>query len=131
MIPVRNVSELDGAFATLAQAGVGAVLQGTDALFASSRVELVRLAARYHLPSIYPSREAVEIGGLVSYGSVDADLYRRVGLYAGRIVRGERPADLPVEQSTRIELVLNLKTAKLLGLAVPTSVLVRADEVIE
>jgi putative tryptophan/tyrosine transport system substrate-binding protein len=126
-----SASEIDSAYARLAQAGVGGVLHATDAPLTTQRDQLVALAARYRLPSIYLNRETVEAGGLLSYGIVEADLYREVGVYTGRILHGTKPSDLPIAQSARIQLFLNLKTAKALGLTVPQSILVRADEVIE
>jgi putative ABC transport system substrate-binding protein len=133
MIIVRasTEAEIDRAFATLAQQGAGALLVAADALFASRRDQIVAIATRSKLPAIYFQREFADVGGLVSYAPDYADGYRQSGSYAGRILKGAKPGDLPVLQSTKFELVLNLKTAKALGLAIPSGVLSIADEVIE
>jgi len=123
--------EIDIAFATMAQQGGGALVLGVDPFFLERRDHIVTLAARHAIPAIYPVRDFAVAGGLMSYGTDFADSYRQAGIYAGRIVRGEKPADLPVQRSTKFEFVINFKTAKVLGLAVPNAMQLLADEVIE
>jgi putative ABC transport system substrate-binding protein len=124
-------SEIDAAFAALVQQGVTPLLVGAHVLFYDRRNQLVALAARHAVAASYATREFVAAGGLMSYGPNQADVYRLVGVYTGRVLKGAKPADLPVEQPTKFELVINLKTAKALGLTVPPSLLAIADEVIE
>jgi putative ABC transport system substrate-binding protein len=123
--------ELDDIFSTLIQQRVGGVVITADTLFSGKSAELAALASRHAMPTISPYREFVTAGGLMSYGGSVTELYRLVGIYTGRVLNGEKPADLPVQQVTKVELVINLRTAKSLGLTVPPSLLARADEVIE
>jgi len=132
VLRASNESDLDKVFGTMSQHKVGAVIVGADPLFDNNaRDRMVALAAHHALPAIYDWRDVAVAGGLVSYGSNLADGYRLAGIYTGRILKGEKPADLPVLQPTKFELVINLKTAKALGLTVPQTLQVAADEVIE
>jgi putative ABC transport system substrate-binding protein len=131
ILKASNDREIDAAFVSLVQARTGALLVAND-LFFNNRIErLIELAAHHAIPTMYTFREFVVAGGLISYGTNLTEQYRQVGLYAGRILKGEKPADLPVQQTTKLELIINLKTAKALGLDVPPTLLARADEVIE
>jgi putative ABC transport system substrate-binding protein len=123
--------EIDAAFASLVEQRANAVIIGADSFFTSRRDQLVGLAARHALPAIYFLREFAEIGGLISYGASIADAYRLAGGYAGRILKGEKPADLPIQQAVKFEFAVNLKAAKALGLTVPLIMQMTADEVIE
>jgi putative ABC transport system substrate-binding protein len=131
VLKASSERDIDNAFATLIQYQIGALLIGANALFSGQRDQLVALAARHAMPTLHYSREFVEAGGLMSYGSSIRDAYRQVGVYVGRILKGEKPADLPIIQSSKFDLVINLKTAKTLGLTVPFGLLNAADEVIE
>ena len=131
VLTASTESELEAAFVTMVQRRVGGLVVMPDPLFISRRERVVELAARHTMPAIYPLRVFADIGGLISYGSSVVDLNQQTGVYVGKILKGAKPADLPIQQSTKVELVINLKTAKALGLAVPPSLLARADDVIE
>jgi putative tryptophan/tyrosine transport system substrate-binding protein len=131
VLTASTESELDAAFAIMVQHRVGALIVMPDPFFMSRRDKLVELTARHMMPAIYSFRMFTDVGGLMSYGSGVPDLNQQAGIYVGKILRGAKPADLPIQQSTRFELVINLKTAKALGLTVPRELLARADAVIE
>ena len=131
VLNANNEHEIESAFASFTQQQARAVLVSVDPLFDSRPEQLVALAARHAMPTIYYLREFITAGGLISYGASISDTYRQAGIYAGRILKGEKPGDLPIVLPTKFDVVLNLKTAKALGIAVPTSILLRANEVIE
>jgi putative ABC transport system substrate-binding protein len=129
--PVSSEADLDGAVTSIAERGAKTLLVGVGGLLTSNRERIVALVARHAIPAIFAVREFVEVGGLMSYGASIVGAYRQVGIYAARILKGEKPADLPIIQSIKFDLVINLKTAKTLGLSVPPTLLAIADEVIE
>jgi putative ABC transport system substrate-binding protein len=131
VVEVRGRDELEDAFATIARERADAVLVDSDPVFFTARFQIVRLAAKHQLPAVYQAREFVDIGGLMSYGDNVAHRFRRAAAYVDKILRGSKPGDLPVEQATKFELLLNLTAAKQLGLALPPSLLLRADDVVQ
>ena len=131
VLHASNEREIDTAFATLVQLRAGALVIGADALFNSRSEQLAALTVRHAVPAIYQFREFVSAGGLMSYGTTVVDTYRPLGVYTGRILKGEKPAELAVQQATKLELIINMKTAKALGITVPLPLLGRADEAIE
>jgi putative tryptophan/tyrosine transport system substrate-binding protein len=131
VVKARDGREIEGAFASLIQNRADALLAPGDSLFFTRRIQLATLASRHLMPSIYSLREHAEAGGLMSYGATLSDAYRQLGIYAGRILKGAKPADLPVVQSTKFELVINLNTARALGLTVPDNLIALADELID
>jgi len=130
-VAAGNVEEIERAFAAFDKQGIQGVIATTDAVFFAQREHIAELALAKRLPTMFSQREYVEAGGLMSYGASSIDAYRQAGIYVGRILKGEKPADLPIVQATKFELVINLKTAKALGLNVPTSMQLLADEMIE
>jgi putative ABC transport system substrate-binding protein len=131
VLQASTAGEVDNAFASLLQKQAGALVIGADAFFNSQPELLAATAIRYHVPAIYEFRQFAAAGGLISYGGSILESYRLAGVYTGKILRGGKPGDLPVQQSTKVELIINLKTAKVLGINVPLTLLGRADEVIE
>ncbi len=131
IVNASNPSDFDPTFAKMRELQVAALMIGQDILFGTEAEQLAKLSVRYGIPAIYAQREFAAAGGLMSYGADEGDAYRQAGIYAGRILKGEKPSDLPVIQAVKFDLVINLKTAKTLGLNIPLPLLGRADEVIE
>jgi len=131
VLNASSESELDTAFASMAQQRIGALLGASDPFFFNRRDQIVSLAARHAIPAIYYLRDFARAGGLMTYGNSLTDMYRLVGVYAGRILKGEKPTDLPVTQATKFEFVINLQTARALGIELPNSMQLLADEIIE
>ena len=131
LLNANSAREIEAVFAALSQQVAGGLFVSSDNFFLSRRGQITTLATRYVVPAIYPSRAWAEVGGLMTYGASNADSIRQVGVYAGRILKGARPADLPVMQAVTVEFIINLSTARALGLTVPANLLARADEVIE
>jgi len=131
VLTATTIPDIDMAFEALVQKQADALLVNPDILFGNRRVQLATLAARYAVPTMYPDRQYTEVGGLMSYGTRLLDQYRQLGIYTARVLKGEKPAELPVMQPTKFEFVINFQTAKALGLTIPPTLLARADEVIE
>jgi ABC-type uncharacterized transport system substrate-binding protein len=130
-VQASREQEVDAAFATIVRAGVGALLVGSGPFIASRRSQLIGLAALHAIPAMYFDSAFVDAGGLISYGANQTEAYRRAGVYVARIIKGEKPGDLPVELPTKYQMVINLRTAKALGLTVPPTLIARADDVIQ
>jgi putative ABC transport system substrate-binding protein len=131
VLNANSESDITAAFAKAVQLRAGGVVVASSALFVAQTEQLAALALRHAMPTIYQSRRFAAAGGLISYGSEITEAYRLVGIYAGRVLKGDKPADLPVQQATKVELIINLKTAKALGITVPNTIIGRADELIE
>jgi putative tryptophan/tyrosine transport system substrate-binding protein len=131
ILHASSVGDFEDAFARIVENQIGALVVAADSFLASRREQITTLAARHAVPSVYVNREMAGAGGLMSYGNSLADGYRRAGIYTARVLKGEKPADLPVDQATKFELIINLKTAKALHLEIPEKLLALADEVIE
>jgi putative ABC transport system substrate-binding protein len=131
VVPAGTEGEIDAGFESMARQRAGGLVVAQEAYLTGRRDQIVALAQRHRLPAIYTIRQFPEIGGFISFGTNTSESYRQVGIYAGRILNGEKPADLPVQQPTKFELIINLKTARALGLTIPPTLLARADEVIE
>jgi len=130
-VPAQTLEDFDGAFSTMTQEAVSGLLVVASPLIVAQATPLAGFALKHRLPGMFPFKENVEAGGLISYGADRDDLYRRAAVYVDKILKGVKPADLPVEQASKYQLVINLKTAKTLGIVLPPQVLARADEVIE
>ena len=131
LLGAKGPSEIDSAFAAMTREGAGAFVVLTDSIFTNEARQIAELAAKRRLPAVYPLREHAEVGGLMVYGANPLDVERRAATFVGKILKGAKPADLPIEQPSRFELIINLKTAKALGLTIPQSLLRRADQIVE
>jgi putative ABC transport system substrate-binding protein len=131
VLTASTESDLETAFATMVERRVGGLIVMPDPFFLYQREQIVALATRHSIPGLFPFKEFADLGGLMSYGSYPRDLFHQAGIYVGKILKGAKPADLPIQQSTKVDLVINLKTAKALGLKIPVLLLAQADEVIE